>query len=412
MVRDALTPHVFPVVKLLQLSRSELVDLVREQMKTNPFIGTHADAIDADRSVPAPDVIVRQDGDAYIVVAPDDEALRLAVRSLPMTSAEHEDQRNAAEWLVRGIELRRQTIVRIAGSIMRLERAFLDEGVSRLSPLGLDEVAEHARVHASTVLRATRGKYVQTPRGVFELRIFLRDDDRRAVPAASKRERPGFDLAFEGFAGRRHRRLWIDGNLLHLDDRGASSVAPSHDAWERFWSRAEELGVFGWRSCDGVMDGSPWRLMLARGSKRLAIAGNGFEEHAPPGMRDLMLALHELCDGRLFDPRELATLRMRFLLHIEVYEPPPGPELVYLRAMAERLGRVLSAHRAPHELLHYSTRPDRLGVTFLLESASFVDEGGAATLLAELQEPSAVVRLHDMSTGVTREAAPHAAPAG
>jgi RNA polymerase sigma-54 factor len=79
----------------------------------------------------------------------------------------------AASWLIKSIQQRQQTIYRVAESIMKFQRAFLDHGISRLKPLVLKEVADDIGMHESTVSRVTSEKYVHTPRGVFELKFFF-----------------------------------------------------------------------------------------------------------------------------------------------------------------------------------------------------------------------------------------------
>jgi len=80
---------------------------------------------------------------------------------------------NSAMWLIRSIEQRRQTLYKVAECIVRFQRDFFDKGIKHLRPLTLKEVADEIGVHESTVSRATAGKYMQTPRGVYEMRFFF-----------------------------------------------------------------------------------------------------------------------------------------------------------------------------------------------------------------------------------------------
>lgn len=82
-------------------------------------------------------------------------------------------QARLARGLIRGVAHRAQTIERVAQELMRRQRGFLEEGPPGLRPLTLREVAEALALHESTVSRATRQKYAQTPWGVFELRLFF-----------------------------------------------------------------------------------------------------------------------------------------------------------------------------------------------------------------------------------------------
>jgi len=80
---------------------------------------------------------------------------------------------NSAMWLIRSIEQRRMTIYKVVESILKHQRDFFEKGSKSLKPLTLKDVAEDIGVHESTVSRATNGKYIQTPRGLFELKYFF-----------------------------------------------------------------------------------------------------------------------------------------------------------------------------------------------------------------------------------------------
>lgn len=80
---------------------------------------------------------------------------------------------NSAMQLIKNIEQRKQTIVRVCEAIIRRQREFLDRGLDYLRPMMIKEVAEEVGVHPSTVSRAVSSKYVHTPQGVFELRYFF-----------------------------------------------------------------------------------------------------------------------------------------------------------------------------------------------------------------------------------------------
>jgi RNA polymerase sigma-54 factor len=75
--------------------------------------------------------------------------------------------------LMKNIEQRKQTILRVCESIVRRQIEFLAQGLDYLKPMMIKEVAEEVGVHPSTVSRAVANKYVHTPQGVFELRYFF-----------------------------------------------------------------------------------------------------------------------------------------------------------------------------------------------------------------------------------------------
>ena len=82
-------------------------------------------------------------------------------------------QLQAANWLTKSLEQRARTILNVATEIVRRQDAFLAEGVSGLKPLNLKMVGEAIGVHESTVSRATAHKFMQTPRGLFEMKYFF-----------------------------------------------------------------------------------------------------------------------------------------------------------------------------------------------------------------------------------------------
>ncbi len=78
-----------------------------------------------------------------------------------------------ARWFIDAVHQRQNTLHRIAEEIFRYQRAFLDKGISALEPLRMQEVADRAGVHISTVSRAVAGKFAQTPQGIHPLKFFF-----------------------------------------------------------------------------------------------------------------------------------------------------------------------------------------------------------------------------------------------
>jgi len=79
----------------------------------------------------------------------------------------------SAIWLIRNIEQRRRTLYRVTKAIMDKQTGFLEEGVTSLRPLKLRDIADELGIHEATVCRVVNKKYVQTPRGLFELKYFF-----------------------------------------------------------------------------------------------------------------------------------------------------------------------------------------------------------------------------------------------
>jgi RNA polymerase sigma-54 factor len=131
-----------------------------------------------------PDVAFVKHGDEWLVVMNDEDVpqLRLnpAYKRLLTKETNDKDTRNyvkerykSAIQLIKNIEQRKQTIVKVCYSILARQQDFLEKGIDELKPMMIKEVAEEIGVHPSTVSRAVSSKYVHTPQGVFELRYFF-----------------------------------------------------------------------------------------------------------------------------------------------------------------------------------------------------------------------------------------------
>ncbi|MEM7617862.1 MAG: RNA polymerase factor sigma-54 [Pseudomonadota bacterium] len=83
------------------------------------------------------------------------------------------EQLNSANWLVRAMDQRAQTILKVAGEIVEQQDGFFNYGIEFLQPLTLKDIAEVIEMHESTVSRVTTNKYIGTPRGIFELKFFF-----------------------------------------------------------------------------------------------------------------------------------------------------------------------------------------------------------------------------------------------
>jgi len=84
-----------------------------------------------------------------------------------------QEKLKSALWLIKSIHQRQKTLYKVTKSIAKFQKDFLNLGVQHLKPLVLRDVAEEIGVHESTVSRATNGKYVHSPQGIFELKYFF-----------------------------------------------------------------------------------------------------------------------------------------------------------------------------------------------------------------------------------------------
>jgi RNA polymerase sigma-54 factor len=84
-----------------------------------------------------------------------------------------QEKLRSALWLIRSIDQRQRTIYKVAKSIVKFQKDFLDQGVQYLKPLVLRDVAEDIEMHESTISRVTNNKYMHTPQGIYELKYFF-----------------------------------------------------------------------------------------------------------------------------------------------------------------------------------------------------------------------------------------------
>jgi RNA polymerase sigma-54 factor len=132
-----------------------------------------------------PDVFIFKDGDDYVIQMNDEEVPQLRLnagyrRMLERDNGTTKEVRNyvkerytSAIQLMKNIEQRKQTILKVCQTIVQRQSDFLAYGIDHLKPMMIKEVAEEVGVHPSTVSRAVASKYAHTPQGVFELRYFF-----------------------------------------------------------------------------------------------------------------------------------------------------------------------------------------------------------------------------------------------
>jgi RNA polymerase sigma-54 factor len=133
-----------------------------------------------------PDVFVIKLGDEYVVHLNEEGLPRLKINPVyrqmlvkgasdtPTDARSYVREKfKSALWLIKSVEQRQRTIYKVAESIVKQQREFLDHGVSHLRPMVLRDVARDIEMHESTVSRVVTNKYLHTPRGVYEMRFFF-----------------------------------------------------------------------------------------------------------------------------------------------------------------------------------------------------------------------------------------------
>jgi RNA polymerase sigma-54 factor len=127
-----------------------------------------------------PDVFVRRTDHGWIVEINQATVPRVRVNnayaSLISRSPDHamlRTQLQEARWLMRSLEIRNETLIKVARCIVQRQTSFFELGEEAMEPLILKDVAEAVEMHESTISRVTTAKYMHTPRGVFEFRYFF-----------------------------------------------------------------------------------------------------------------------------------------------------------------------------------------------------------------------------------------------
>ena len=169
------------LMRRLKLGREELQQVVALIQSLNPRPGGQVQDLPTQYVVP--DVYVRRDRNTWRVELNTDilPHLRINPSYLGMVrradnSADNSSLKNhlqEARWLIKSLQSRSETLLKVATCIVERQRAFLEHGEEAMRPLVLHDVAQALDMHESTISRVTTRKYMHTPRGIFELKFFF-----------------------------------------------------------------------------------------------------------------------------------------------------------------------------------------------------------------------------------------------
>ncbi len=171
------------LLKVCEVDADDLADMVNEIRALNPkpaqeFEHEVAQAI-------TPDILMRPNPDGGWIVELNPETLpRVLVNTSYYAEVSKDAQKKqdkeylaerfqSASWLVKSLDQRANTILKVSSELVRQQHAFFVQGVEYLRPLVLRDIAEVIEMHESTVSRVTTNKYMSTPRGLFELKYFF-----------------------------------------------------------------------------------------------------------------------------------------------------------------------------------------------------------------------------------------------
>ncbi len=162
----------------LRTSEEDLHDALALVKSCNPKPGLAVSPAAAEYVIP--DVFVRKVDDRWQVEISPTGVPRLSVNQeyarLLRGSGDHavlRTQLQEARWLIRSLEIRNETLTKVATSIVTRQIEFLEQGDEAMKPMVLRDIAEEIGMHESTISRVTTNKYMHTPRGVFEFKYFF-----------------------------------------------------------------------------------------------------------------------------------------------------------------------------------------------------------------------------------------------
>jgi RNA polymerase sigma-54 factor len=164
--------------RLLKISDHDLDEAIALVRGCHPRPGAAVFAPAAEYVVP--DVFVRRSDGHWVVELNNAVSPQLRVNQVYAGSlgrGEEYDvlrtQLQEARWLIRSLEIRNETLLKVALTIVQRQTEFLEQGEEHMRPMVLRDIAEAIEMHESTVSRVTTNKYMHTPRGVFEFRYFF-----------------------------------------------------------------------------------------------------------------------------------------------------------------------------------------------------------------------------------------------
>lgn len=169
--------------RLCKVSKEDFLDMVEEIKALNPKPGLEYGE-DIVFTV-VPDVYVKKTNKGTWFVELNNESLPKVLMNnrylneIGEQTTKKEDKEyidecvTKANWLVRALDQRARTILKVSSELIRLQKKFLDDGIQYLAPINLKTIAEAIEMHESTVSRVTANKYIATPRGIFEMKFFF-----------------------------------------------------------------------------------------------------------------------------------------------------------------------------------------------------------------------------------------------
>ena len=174
--------NIFSISRKLKIDKEKLIDSLDILKRCSPSpIDTDSDLIS---HINSPDIIVEKDKNEWIVSLNEETLPKVILltgywEELSRKKLSKEDKKYlstnflAGKGLVKALEQRASTILKVAKEIIKKQDKFLDDGIMGLRPLKLKDIAEELDIHESTVSRITNSKTIYTPRGTYDLKFFF-----------------------------------------------------------------------------------------------------------------------------------------------------------------------------------------------------------------------------------------------
>jgi RNA polymerase sigma-54 factor len=169
------------LMRRMKLSEPELQQVITLLQTTNPRPGGQITEAQAEYVVP--DVYVRKRTGVWRVELNPDTTPKLRINALYAGMAQQarnqsdssymKNQLQEARWLLKSLQSRNETLLKVATSIVERQRGFLEYGEEAMQPLVMSDIAQEVGMHESTISRVTTKNYMHTPRGIYELKYFF-----------------------------------------------------------------------------------------------------------------------------------------------------------------------------------------------------------------------------------------------
>ena len=168
-----------PLLRKCKLDMEELKEYLDIIQSLDPLPGASFGG--GEPTYVSPDVFVYKMGDEFVILLNDDGLPQLQLSAMSQMNIGNSEQEKdycsekirSASWLIKSLYQRQRTLYKVMESIVRHQQPFFEDGVTKLAPLILKDIADDISMHESTVSRITTNKYVATPHGIFELKFFF-----------------------------------------------------------------------------------------------------------------------------------------------------------------------------------------------------------------------------------------------